>query len=1136
MHRHRFHHDYRRALRHAGLGSADICEIDGLFDLTALQDPLYPSGLWTGPGVTGNVFDPTGQSGSVTLTFTPAGSCANSADATIVVTASAQPVLSNATLCESDGPLDLSTLQDPNFPVGTWSGPGVGGSNFDPAGQSGLVSVTFTPSDTCFLAATASILVNQAPAIANLVELCDANNTTYTVSFEISGGDPGSYTVNGVSVTSPFLSAPIVAGDPYAFSVDDANGCGPVDVSGSVNCICTTSSGTMDTGAGPILVCQGFSINATDYFNNDAVLDPNDLQQFVLHDSPGPGLGNIVAISNTGFFVYPVNIVTFQSYYISVIAGNDDGTGNVNTGDPCFSASAGIEVIFTELSISFSSDFLICENHCYDWVLSFEGNPPFTFEYNISAGAFSQVETVVVFQNDTTLTFCPIDYGLSSGILELQPGDFSDALCSDPGSNLPPTLVTVSPIATLLIDPVLCPDEEITVNGTIYNMANPSGVESIPLATPDACDSIVTIQLSFFPPALGSIAQTLCDGESLVVNGTTYDAANPSGTEIFAGGSVNGCDSTVTINLGFYPPAQFSLSQTLCEGESIVVNGTVFDQANPSGVVVIPNGSFTGCDSTVTVALSFLPHSTSNIMSTLCPGGFLVVNGTTYNQANPAGVEFLQNGNYLGCDSTINVSLSFFPPSVGTFSSTLCEGESLVINGTLYDQNNPGGTELFVGGSYTGCDSTLQVSLSFVPNSVNNLSATLCLGESIVVNGVTYDQANPSGTEFLPNGNAAGCDSTINVSLSFFPPANGVLSAVLCAEDFVVINGTVYNSGNPSGTEVFPGGSANGCDSTLTIALSFLPPIEFSLIDTLVSGQFITVNGTIYNETNPNGTQVFFNGSFQGCDSTVQIQLFFEEFELEFSTLAPSCFGFQDGQFVIEGISGGKPPYSVSIDGIFFEPLDTFPFVWSDLPAGSYQLTVQDANGETYLINIVIPSKVEPLLDLGPDLELELGEGADLEAVANFPVAQINWLPSTWLDCDTCLLTTLIAPQTDITYTVTALDPDGCPATDFLSVRVLKLRKLFIPSVFSPNADGANDLFVIYAGVEVRQIREFQVYNRWGSLMYRASNFQPNDPAFGWDGYFQDRLMDVGVYVYYAEVEFVDGVVEVVKGGVTLVR
>ena len=84
-------------------------------------------------------------SGPITLTFTSDAACTLPATTTITVNVPVAPVLMNASICVTGSTLDLTTLQDPNFPTGTWSGPGVTGTTFNPIGQSGPVGLNFTP-------------------------------------------------------------------------------------------------------------------------------------------------------------------------------------------------------------------------------------------------------------------------------------------------------------------------------------------------------------------------------------------------------------------------------------------------------------------------------------------------------------------------------------------------------------------------------------------------------------------------------------------------------------------------------------------------------------------------------------------------------------------------------------------------------------------------------------------------------------------------------------------------------------------------------------------------------------------------------------------------------------------------------
>lgn len=76
---------------------------------------------------------------------------------------------------------------------------------------------------------------------------------------------------------------------------------------------------------------------------------------------------------------------------------------------------------------------------------------------------------------------------------------------------------------------------------------------------------------------------------------------------------------------------------------------------------------------------------------------------------------------------------------------------------------------------------------------------------------------------------------------------------------------------------------------------------------------------------------------------------------------------------------------------------------------------------------------------------------------------------------------------------------------------------------------------MIFSGKDVVGIRSFQIYNRWGENVFEVYDFLPNNPAYGWDGRFRGIPCNSAVFVWYAEVEFVDGEIILFKGDVTLV-
>ena len=91
-------------------------------------------------------------------------------------------------------------------------------------------------------------------------------------------------------------------------------------------------------------------------------------------------------------------------------------------------------------------------------------------------------------------------------------------------------------------------------------------------------------------------------------------------------------------------------------------------------------------------------------------------------------------------------------------------------------------------------------------------------------------------------------------------------------------------------------------------------------------------------------------------------------------------------------------------------------------------------------------------------------------------------------------------------------------------------------NLFTPNGDGANDLFLVQGGRGVQTVKTFRVFDRWGELVHEAVDVAPNDIAGAWDGRFKGKQMNSGVFVWYAEIEYTDGYVETLRGDVTLVK
>jgi len=91
-------------------------------------------------------------------------------------------------------------------------------------------------------------------------------------------------------------------------------------------------------------------------------------------------------------------------------------------------------------------------------------------------------------------------------------------------------------------------------------------------------------------------------------------------------------------------------------------------------------------------------------------------------------------------------------------------------------------------------------------------------------------------------------------------------------------------------------------------------------------------------------------------------------------------------------------------------------------------------------------------------------------------------------------------------------------------------RKIMIPTAFTPNNDGHNDVFKM-VNITDETLLEMRVFNRWGTVV-----FATNDISKGWDGKYKNQDQPMAVYGYAIKIRYSDGAEEVYKGTVTLIR
>ena len=524
---------------------------------------------------------------------------------------------------------------------------------------------------------------------------------------------------------------------------------------------------------------------------------------------------------------------------------------------------------------------------------------------------------------------------------------------------------------------------------------------------------------------------------------------------------------------------------------------------------------------------------TTSLQYELCSGTCLPVADTTV--CDP--------GNYIfhfqttkGCDSTVNVLVSGLPTISTNLNVNICSTDSLLAGDTWY---YPPGVFTEVQTAANGCDSIINLSLNSIICEISGASSV----QDVACNGTSKGTITFSVQNGTPGFTYAW------KRLEGWPSGNGSISAL--GEQKTI-------TGLPAGEYLITVSDNFGNDVILTaevsepaaIALTESHP-DFNGFDIscygLADGSIsMTASGGTPGYTwtwntgdNMPGLDSLKAGSYvltltdaAGCTETTSVTLTQPQpLVLNPSFINPGCEGFDTGIISAESVTGGVPPYQYSLSGGDFTSAGIYP----GLTGGPWSLTVMDSNHCTDDTLAVLVAAEIPVAEAGEDVNLPLGCPHQLQAFSTVTPAIISWTNSGSLSCSDCL-NPVAMPFNTTEYTLEVTSGDGCVARDSLTVRVVKDRNIYAPNVFSPNNDGLNDYFNLYTDKGARQIRYLGIYSRWGELVFEKFNFQPNELSEGWDGLFEGRVMPPGVFVWTAEVEYLDDEVVRIQGDVTIVR
>ncbi len=251
--------------------------------------------------------------------------------------------------------------------------------------------------------------------------------------------------------------------------------------------------------------------------------------------------------------------------------------------------------------------------------------------------------------------------------------------------------------------------------------------------------------------------------------------------------------------------------------------------------------------------------------------------------------------------------------------------------------------------------------------------------------------------------------------------------------------------------------------------------------------------------------------------------------------MEPECFGFQTF-ITLDTVFGGNPGlYTYSVDNGPQQLVNAAIPVFADL---THTISIFDSEGCRLDTMLFINQPDEVIVNLGPDVEIQLGDSIQLEPlpVSALAIDSIFWTPADFLSCTDCF-EPWSAPLSTQEYTFTIIDINGCMGSDDIIVDVDKNRNIYIPNIFSPNGDGFNDIFKVESGPGVVDVNFMYIFDRWGEQLFERNNFVPaDDISGGWDGTFKGKEAPTGVYVYIIEVDFADGITLLYRGDITIIR
>ncbi len=795
-------------------------------------------------------------------------------------------------------------------------------------------------------------------------------------------------------------------------------------------------------------------------------------------DCRGPGQIDLSVSGNTGLLTYTWSVDSLNGIEDPIVAAGTYSVTVTEANGCSDSLDISVAQIDNQPSLVISDGGAVCVGEEISLTLSFSGSAPFTADIRTTPGGLLQFTGL---SNDTTLFFATDT--ITGGLLEINLIAFADS---------------------------------------------------------QSCGAVLDDQRSILISYPDTIVRNeqLCTSDTITIGGRFFSAAAPSDTFLLAG---NACGVLYQIDLDFSALASIDTSDIrLCEGDSILVFGQTFSAANPQGLVPTGLSNAAGCDSSIFVRLDFYPTVIDTMLMTICAEDSLTINGTTLTPSNPEALINTGQTNANGCDSLVYVILDFYPVNIGMASFSACRGETLSLFGRDFTFDDPSGIIVFPGAASTGCDSLLAVSVNFQNSPQVSLRGdnSICLGDSsdlvFEVSGsgsVDIVLTDGLGGSFTLTGVGNNDRFAFSPSMSATYTITAAVSGNPCPVQFsgaarvevARLLASLESEIDQNGYQISCNGAADGglrlevAEGLAPYTISWNTGVQTERISNLAPGSY-TVSLT------------------DAANCSVQLSALIQEpppIVARVSATAPPC-NADLGSIRIDSVLGGQGPYEWSLDGTFFQQITSFPASQTAV-AATYRVMIQDVLDCSREVEVSVPMGQDPVLLMPEDASIQLGDSIFLLAQTDFIPDSILWQPGSTVSTPNSL-GTFVRPLESTLYRLVLSDSSGCSVSGQVLVQVDRRVPIYAPNIFSPNADGANDRFRLFAGPGVERIELLQIFDRWGEQVYATTDYDPNNPAIGWDGIHRGQPLNPAVFIYYYRARLADGRVVDGRGDVVLRR